>query len=219
MRYLPALFATLLLFAAPSSFAQQGAPVEPGQAFTAEVVDVTDGDTYDVRRSIGSTVTIRLRGVDAPESAQSYGTAATRAARQYVGGKSVRVAVEEIGRYGRAGARVEVQGADLGAMLIRRGLACHYRQYAPGETEYARLQRQARNADRGLWAQPSPVPPWTWRDRMSGPGETSTRDRDCSDFDTQPEAQRFFERHGPGDPHGLDGNNDGEACESLPGGP
>ncbi len=213
------LFAALLLFTAPSSFAQQGAPVEPGQTFTGKVVEVTDGDTYDVRRSIGGAVTIRLHGVDAPESAQSYGTAATRAARQYAGGKSVRVAVEEIGRYGRAVARIEVQGTDLGAMLIRRGLAWHYRQYAPGETEYARLQKQARSAGRGLWAQTNPVPPWEWRDRTSGPGETSTRDRDCSDFDTQPEAQRFFESRQPGDPHGLDGNNDGEACESLPGGP
>ncbi|MCS3940222.1 endonuclease YncB(thermonuclease family) [Salinibacter ruber] len=157
-----------------------------------------------------------MHGVDAPESAQSYGTAATRAARQYVDGKSVRVAVEEIGRYGRAVARVEVQGADLGAMLIRRGLAWHYRQYAPGETEYARLQRQARNADRGLWSQPSPVPPWEWRSRSSG---QPADDKDCGDFDTQPEAQRFFERHQPGNPHGLDGNNDGEAFESLPGGP
>lgn len=32
------------------------------------------------------------------------------------------------------------------------------------------------------------------------------------------EAQRFFEAHQPRDPHGLDGKNDGEACESLPGG-
>ncbi|WP_259130188.1 thermonuclease family protein [Salinibacter ruber] len=216
MRYLSALFAALLLFAAPSTFAQQRAPVKPGQTFSGLVVDVTDGDTFDVRRSIGGTVTIRLHGVDAPESAQSYGTAATRAARQYVDGKSVRVAVEEIGRYGRAVARVEVQGADLGAMLIRRGLAWHYRQYAPGETEYARLERQARNAGRGLWSQANPTAPWTWRDRTSGPGETSTRDRDCSDFDTQPEAQRFYEANKPGDPHSLDGDGDGEACESLP---
>ncbi|MCS4103367.1 thermonuclease family protein [Salinibacter ruber] len=133
------LFTALLLFAAPSTFAQD-APVEPGQTFTGKVVEVTDGDTYDVRRSIGGAVTIRLHGVDAPESAQSYGTAATRAARQYVGGESVRVAIEEIGRYGRAVARVEVQGGDLGALLIGDGLAWWYREYAPNETEYARLQ-------------------------------------------------------------------------------
>jgi hypothetical protein len=41
-------------------------------------------------------------------------------------------------------------------------------------------------------------------------------DRNCSDFDTQPEAQSFFEAAGPGDPHRLDRDNDGVACESLP---
>jgi endonuclease YncB( thermonuclease family) len=202
-----------LLFSPPVAEAQ----VEPGQTFGVQVVEVTDGDTYDVRRPGGSQVTIRLHGVDAPESAQSYGRAATRAARRYVGGKNVRVSVEEIGRYGRAVARVEVQGGDLGAMLIQDGLAWHYDQYAPNETEYARLERQARNANRGLWSQVNPTPPWEWRDRNST-SETSASDRDCSDFDTQPEAQRFFERHQPGDPHGLDGDGNGVACESLPGG-
>lgn len=43
-------------------------------------------------------------------------------------------------------------------------------------------------------------------------------DRDCADFDTQREAQRFFENHGgpQNDPHQLDGDNDGRACETLP---
>lgn len=194
------------------------AQVEPGQTFTARVVEVTDGDTYDVRRSAGGEVTIRLHGVDAPETSQPYGSAATRAARRYVSGENVRVEVEEIGRYGRAVARINVQGGDLGAMLIRDGYGWYYEQYAPGATEYARLQRQARNANRGLWSRPNPTPPWAWRDRTSGPGETSVEDRDCSDFDTQPEAQRSFECHQPGDPHNLDGDGNGVACESLPGG-
>jgi endonuclease YncB( thermonuclease family) len=219
-RALACLFAALLFAtAAGSSFAQDRASVEPGQTFTARVVEVTDGDTYDVERSIGGTVTIRLHGVDAPESSQPFGGRATRRARQLLQGENIRVSVEDVGRYGRAVARVEVQGGDLGAMLIRGGYGWHYRQYAPNATEYARLQRQARGAGRGLWSQANPTAPWEWRDRTSGPGETSVEDRDCSDFDTQPEAQRFFERHQPGDPHGLDGNGDGEACESLPGGP
>lgn len=43
-------------------------------------------------------------------------------------------------------------------------------------------------------------------------------DRDCSDFDTQPEAQAFFIAEGgpEEDPHGLDGDGNGIACESLP---
>ena len=42
-------------------------------------------------------------------------------------------------------------------------------------------------------------------------------DRDCEDFNRQDEAQQFFENHNPQqDPHGLDADNDGVACEDLP---
>ena len=40
-------------------------------------------------------------------------------------------------------------------------------------------------------------------------------DVDCSSFSSQTEAQRFFHENGPGDPHSLDGDNDGRACEAL----
>ena len=43
----------------------------------------------------------------------------------------------------------------------------------------------------------------------------SVPDRNCSDFSSHEAAQQFFERHQPGDPHQLDGDNDGIACESL----
>ena len=210
MHRLRILLTTALLFAATSAavFAQG---VEPGQSFTGKVTSVIDGDTYKVDRPVGPVVKVRLWGVDAPETAQPYGTAATRAARHLVGGETVRAHVEEIGRYGRAVASLEVQGSDLGALLNRRGLGWWYRKYASRETEYARLQRQARNAGRGLWSQSDssdPVPPWTWRSRTSDSSEELANERNCSDFDTQPEAQRFFGANQPGDPHGLDGNGD-----------
>jgi hypothetical protein len=40
-------------------------------------------------------------------------------------------------------------------------------------------------------------------------------DYDCADFATQEEAQEYLE---PGDPHRLDADNDGIACEDLPSG-
>ena len=43
----------------------------------------------------------------------------------------------------------------------------------------------------------------------------------CSSFVTQPQAQTVFDycvERGFGDVHRLDGDNDGLACESLPGG-
>ena len=41
-------------------------------------------------------------------------------------------------------------------------------------------------------------------------------DMDCSDFPTQADAQVFFLAAGPGDPHRLDAEGDGLACESNP---
>jgi micrococcal nuclease len=43
-------------------------------------------------------------------------------------------------------------------------------------------------------------------------------DRNCASFATHAEAQAFFEAAGGPevDPHGLDRDNDGIACESLP---
>ena len=45
---------------------------------------------------------------------------------------------------------------------------------------------------------------------------TTIVDRDCGDFATQAAAQAFMLASGPGDPHGLDSDNDGRACESNP---
>jgi hypothetical protein len=44
------------------------------------------------------------------------------------------------------------------------------------------------------------------------PGE----DKDCTDFATHAEAQAFFEAAGADDPHRLDRDGDGIACEDLP---
>ncbi len=48
------------------------------------------------------------------------------------------------------------------------------------------------------------------------PSESGAIDYDCSDFSSQASAQEFFiNSGGPGsDPHGLDGDGDGVACES-----
>jgi hypothetical protein len=46
----------------------------------------------------------------------------------------------------------------------------------------------------------------------------ATDEYNCDDFDTKSEAQRFFEKAGgpSADTNRLDGDKDGEACESLP---
>lgn len=46
-------------------------------------------------------------------------------------------------------------------------------------------------------------------------GTAFAQDRDCGDFATQADAQAALQ---PGDPERLDDDNDGQACETLPGG-
>jgi Excalibur calcium-binding domain len=50
------------------------------------------------------------------------------------------------------------------------------------------------------------------------PSSASASDKDCSDFASQRAAQIFFLKHGGPrrDPHRLDGDNDGVACEDNP---
>lgn len=45
------------------------------------------------------------------------------------------------------------------------------------------------------------------------PNQAQARDYDCADFANQAEAQEYA---GNGDPYGLDGDDDGVACEDLP---
>ncbi|GAB3779334.1 hypothetical protein GCM10028867_23590 [Nocardioides pacificus] len=50
------------------------------------------------------------------------------------------------------------------------------------------------------------------------PAAHAVADRDCGDFNTQQQAQDFYlSQGGPqSDPHRLDADNDGRACDSLP---
>ncbi len=51
----------------------------------------------------------------------------------------------------------------------------------------------------------------------AGAPPTSAADKDCADFRTWKQAQRFYKKHGgpKKDPHRLDADRDGIACEDL----
>ena len=85
---------------------------------------------------------------------------------------------------------------------------------------FVQFQQEAQDNNRGLWAAcwfPTPTP--TPTQPPPGPCECYTNLYNCSDFDTQAQAQACFDHCwalGFGDVHRLDGDGDGEACESLP---
>jgi endonuclease YncB( thermonuclease family) len=134
------------------------------------VVEVTDGDTIKAQARNGDTVTVRVWGIDAPESSQPYGPAATDVARRLVGGEVADIEIVDEDRYGRFIGRVRTGGTDLAASLALSGYAWHSRRY-PTSQQIKNAEQTARRKARGLWSQDNPVPPWEYRGRAPAPTE------------------------------------------------
>lgn len=163
MRFLAVL---LLLFAAAGTAC--------ADTMTGVVVVIIDGDTVlfkpDHAHPAGRAfLKIRLADIDAPEHDQPYGEAATQALAARV--LHQRVAIETVATdvYGRTLARIRLDGDEVGADLVRRGLAWAGTRSGQASALKA-AQRQARLAHRGLWQDAAPVPPWTWRHTHPAPG-------------------------------------------------
>jgi len=56
-------------------------------------------------------------------------------------------------------------GTNVNHELVKESWCWWYRKYAPGDTVLEGFEAEARDAERGLWADPQPVPPWEWRKR------------------------------------------------------
>jgi micrococcal nuclease len=130
------------------------------RAARAYVSRVVDGDTIEVRLG-GELEDVRYIGVDTPETVkpgtpvQCFGPRASRFNHALVEHRRVRLVfgVERRDVYGRLLAYVHLGRRFVNAELLRRGLARTLTippndRFAP---LFARLQRDAARAGRGLW--------------------------------------------------------------------
>lgn len=143
------------------------APPKVVEEFTGKVVGVTDGDTINVLVNKES-IKVRLEGIDAPESGQSFGTKSKQALSEMVFGKQVTIKKTGEDRYGRTLGVVVVGEVDTNAKMIQDGWAWHFKKYND-EERLAKLEVEARTAKRGLWADASPLAPWDYRARQKTP--------------------------------------------------
>ena len=139
-----------------------------GQSYTGTGHAVLDGDTIRLLRDTGQIVQVDLYGIDAPELGQPYGVKAARAARRAVFKKRVHAVVEGRDEDGRPLFVLRVDDQVLNEQLVRAGRAWWDRRRASHDDRLRRLEQQARADNRGLWAQPDPVPPWKWRAEKEG---------------------------------------------------
>ncbi len=141
------------------------ATLSPATATTREVtgrvVGITDGDTLTLLDSSHQTIKVRLAEIDAPEKAQAFGQRSKQSLSDLCYGKEARVIITGKHR-DRSIGRVWCAGVDTSAMQVQRGMAWVYDYYASDKALYA-LQNAARQVDRGLWSDPTPVRPWVWR--------------------------------------------------------
>ena len=132
------------------------------EEFTGRVVGVTDGDTIKVLRA-NHPETVRLLGVDAPEKRQAYGDRAKRFTADLVFDRTVTVRTTGRDRNGRLlGEVVLPDGRSLNQELVRAGYAWWFRKYSR-DVRLARLEEEARQSRRGLWADAAPQAPWDYR--------------------------------------------------------
>jgi len=127
------------------------------------VVRILDGDTIEVMIE-GKPARIRLHGIDCPEKNQAFGQKAKKVTAELAGGKTVKIITRDKDRYGRiVGEVILPDGRSLNSELVKAGLAWWYRQYAKNDAELERLEKEAKEAKRGLWADKEPMAPWSWR--------------------------------------------------------
>ena len=156
-RLLPSAVALLVLLLTAS--------LAPAGALEGRVVRVVDGDTIHVR--VGERVEkVRYIGVNTPEihhprkGEEPGGREALAINRTLVEGHAVRLEtdVQPRDRYGRLLAYVWRGDVMVNAELVRRGYA-QVMTIPPNvrhQTLFLKLQRDARDAGRGLWGGDSP---------------------------------------------------------------
>jgi endonuclease YncB( thermonuclease family) len=198
------------------------------------LAQVVDGDTLTL-----GPQRIRLFGIDAPEAKQTCriksstwacGTAATAALRSMVEGKQVNCVPLDTDIYGRTVAQCRAGGKDLGAELMRSGLAVVYDR---GIDLYGSIEATSKASRMGIWGSEfempaayreahSPVPQADSRTairptrRQAVPrASTGPMFWNCAQARAAGAAPMY--RGQAGYNPNLDGDNDGIACEPYRG--
>ncbi|KAM3312312.1 hypothetical protein ACQJBY_032337 [Aegilops geniculata] len=105
---------------------------------------------------------IRMRGIDAPELKMTYGKESKNALVKLIGGKRTTIHVYEQDQFDRYVGDVYCNGVFIQEKMLKNGHAWHFTTYDK-RPEFAKWEREARAAQRGLFASLNPEKPWDWR--------------------------------------------------------
>ncbi|SLM48100.1 Uncharacterized endonuclease (modular protein) [Nitrospira japonica] len=147
-------------------------------ADTGKVIAVLDGDIIEVIHG-HQVERIRLNGIDRPEKGQDYGQRAKRFTQELVEQKEVRVETRGLDKYGRTiGDVFLMDGTHVNRELVNAGLAWRFCRHS-SDNQLKQLEEESREAKRGLWVDPVPIPPWVYR-KLQRKQVPDVADFDCS---------------------------------------
>ncbi|MCC6534447.1 MAG: thermonuclease family protein [Burkholderiales bacterium] len=140
----------------------------PGQTLAAKVVVYASGSAFAVLDPNQKVKRVKLTGIDAPERKQRFTAQARQLAAEWLSAKPIAIAIDAIGADERIHGRVDIDGRDVGLILIEAGLAwCDPSDegHLPATLRQAYRQAcdQAKTQRRGLWQDAHPTPPWEYR--------------------------------------------------------
>lgn len=146
-------------------------PPTTTERLTGKVIGVTDGDTVTVLVK-QKPLKVRLYGIDAPETNQSFGSKSKQALAAMVFGKVITVNKTGTDKYGRTLGVLHYNATDVNAKMIENGWAWLYKYYN-NDVRLARLELEARKRKLGLWADSQPMAPWDFRRQPRAPSQNN----------------------------------------------
>jgi endonuclease YncB( thermonuclease family) len=136
---------------------------EEADAFHKQIIDAGYRMIpFENEEILAKKYRIRLRGIDAPESAMPYGKEAKIELTKLVQGKPLRVLVYGEDRYQRCVGDIYCNNIFVQELMLKKGLAWHYAAYDK-RPELETWEKEAKAKRVGLWASRNPEKPWDWR--------------------------------------------------------
>lgn len=153
------------------------------RSIEGHVVDVYDGDTITVMDKDRNEWKVKLAAVDAPELGQTFGKKAKKELVELVIDRPVTVTFDRTEGGDRIVGIVELESQreilvsvfpiNINKYLVGQGFAWYDRSFERDQDVderklYSKLEADARQGKKGLWAEKNPVPPWTFRGKTAG---------------------------------------------------
>lgn len=139
-----------------------------------KVTRIIDGDSILVTDSKDIEYEVQLEGIDAPEAKQEFGKESTEALSKMLKDKSVKLTWKSKDNFDRLLAQVYDGEKHINTEMLKAGMAWHFKKYNKDES-LAKVESEAKEAKKGLWAKESPMAPWDYRQENKAPDKPFKR--------------------------------------------